>query len=274
MKKLILILLSVAAATLMFSSCSKKNDVKPLANNYVLVHGAWQAPYVWDAVKATLISEGNNVTVVELPGHGSDMTVPSTLTLNTYRDKVLDAMSRINGKVILVGHSLGGMIISAVAEQNPSQIEKLVYLSAYLPTSGQSLLTLAHTDPGSILGDSVNHVAVLTQLNDGTLDVLHSQIVNAFIQDGSTQAQNLVLQNYRVEPAIPFTNPVTLTAANFGSVEKVYIKTLQDHVVSPGLQARMIAASNVKTVYQLNTSHSSFLVKPDSVAILLTKIGQ
>jgi pimeloyl-ACP methyl ester carboxylesterase len=275
MKKYILILLSVATATIMFSSCSKKNDeVKPVAKNYVLVHGAWQAPYVWDAVKAKLINEGNNVTVVELPGHGSDNTVPSTLTLNTYRDKVLDAMSKINGKVILVGHSLGGMIISAVAEQNPSKIEELVYLAAYLPSSGQSLLALAGTDAGSALGDSVNKVPILTQNANGTLDVLHDQIVNIFIQDGSAQIQNLVLQNYRPEPAIPFTNPVTLTAANFGSVEKVYIKTLQDHVVSPGLQNRMIASGNVKTVYQLNTSHSAFLAKPDSVAILLTKIGQ
>ena len=275
MKKYILILLSVATATIMFSSCSKKNDeVKPVAKNYVLVHGAWQAPYVWDAVKTKLINEGNNVTVVELPGHGSDNTVPSTLTLNTYRDKVLDAMSKINGKVILVGHSLGGMIISAVAEQNPSKLEKLVYLAAYLPSSGQSLLALAGTDAGSALGDSVNKVPILTQNANGTLDVLHDQIVNVFIQDGSAQIQNLVLQNYRPEPAIPFTNPVTLTAANFGSVEKIYIKTLQDHVVSPALQNRMIAAARVKTVYQLNTSHSAFLAKPDSVAILLTKIGQ
>lgn len=271
MKKIILILLSIATATIMFSSCSKNNDeMKPVAKNYVLVHGAWQAPYVWDAVKATLINEGNNVTVVELPGHGSDQTVPSTLTLNTYRDKVANVISKINGKVILVGHSLGGMIISAVAEQNPSKIEKLVYLAAYLPTSGQSLQDLAFSDPGSSLGGT----GILISNPDGTLDVKKDQIANIFIQDGSAQIQNLVLQNYRAEPAIPFTNPVILTAANFGSVEKVYIKTLLDHVVSPGLQDRMIAAGNVKTVYQLNTSHSAFLVKPDSVAILLTKIGQ
>lgn len=275
MKKLIFTLFAVAAATLMFSSCTKKNDVKPVAKNYVLVHGAWQAPYVWDAVKTTLINEGNNVTVVELPGHGDDQTPPSTITLNLYRDKVLSAMSNINGKVILVGHSLGGMVISAVAEQKPSQIEKLVYLSAYLPTSGQSLFALASTDAGSALGGNVDGTPILNvDTVHGIIDVLHSQIVNVFIQDGTTQAQNLVLQNYRVEPLIPFVTPVTLTAANFGSVEKVYIKTLQDRVVSPALQNKMIASGNVKTVYQLNTSHSSFLVKPDSVALLLTKIGQ
>jgi pimeloyl-ACP methyl ester carboxylesterase len=273
MKKLILLLLSVATATLMFSSCSKNNDVKPVAKNYVLVHGAWQAPYVWDAVKTTLINEGNNVTVVELPGHGSDQTDPSTLTINTYRDKVLAAMSKINGKVILVGHSLGGMIISAAAEQNPSKIEKLVYLAAYLPTSGQSLFQLATSDLGSQLGIVGNLI-----FNNGglTVDVKQDQIVNVFIPDGSAQVQNLVLQNYRAEPGIPLNTPVTLTAANFGSVQKVYIKTLQDRVVSPGLQDRMISSAigGVKTVYQLNTGHSAFLAMPDSVAILLTKIGQ
>lgn len=274
MKKLILTLLSIATVAIMFSSCSKKNDeVKPVTKNYVLVHGAWQAPYVWDAVKTKLISEGNNVTVVELPGHGSDMTDPSTLTINTYRDKVLDAISKINGKVILVGHSLGGIIISAVAEQNPSKIEKLVYLAAYLPTSGQSLFGIAKTDPGSQLGITGNLI-----MNNGglTVDVKQDQIVNIFIPDGSAQVQSLVLQNYRSEPGIPLQTPVILTSANFGSVEKVYIKTLQDRVVSPGLQNRMIASAmgGVKAVYQLNTSHSAFLAKPDSVAILLTKIGQ
>ncbi|PUZ29765.1 alpha/beta hydrolase [Chitinophaga parva] len=271
MKNIILALLLVASAAVIFTSCSKKNDeVKPIGKNYVLVHGAWQAPYVWDAVKASLIKEGNHVTVVELPGHGSDSTVPSTLTLNIYRDKVIDAVSKVDGKVILVGHSLGGMIISAVAEQVPSKIEKLVYIAAYLPASGQSLYDLASVDKDSELGVD----GVLISNNDGTFDVKHDQIINAFIQDGSVQVQNLVLQNYRSEPAIPFTNPVTLTGANFGSVEKVYIKTLQDHVVSPYLQDKMINAAGLKTTYQLNTSHSPFLSKPDSVAILLTKIGQ
>lgn len=276
MKKIILTLLSVATATIMFSSCSKKelNDVKPAAKNYVLVHGAWQAPYVWDAVKTSLINQGNNVTVVELPGHGSDKTSPSEITLDSYRDKVNEAVSKMNGRVILVGHSLGGMIISSVAEQNPSKIEKLVYIAAYLPASGQTLYELAHTDAGSSLGGNINGQEILKDNGDGTLDVLRDQITSIFIQDGSAQVQSLVLQNYRSEPAIPFFNPVTLTAAKFGSVDKVYIKTLQDRVVSPDLQNRMITAAGVKTVYELNTSHSPFLSKPDAVAQLLAKIGQ
>lgn len=261
----------VAAAVFVLSSCKKtSNHSKPAAKNYVLVHGAWQAPYVWDSVKARLVSQGNNVTVVELPGHGADQTAPSTITLDLYATAVENVLSQIPGKVILVGHSLGGMIISAVAEKMPSRIEKLVYLAAYLPASGQSLFSLAQMDPNSELGQ----MGVLLFGAD-TVGVATNHIVSAFIQDGTAQVQNLVLQHYRPEPGAPLESPVTLTAANFGAVEKYYIQTLMDHVVSPYLQNKMIAAApRVSEVYSINTSHSAFLAKPDSVAILLTQIGQ
>jgi len=57
-------------------------------------------------------------------------------------------------------------------------------------------------------------------------------------------------------------------------VEKVYIKTLQDVVISPGLQDRMISAAGIKTVYELNTSHSPFLSQSSKVSDLLLKIGK
>ena len=263
------------AAILMFgnlflSSCSKSDDdPTSTPRNYVLVHGAWQAPYVWDAVKASLEQNGNHVTVVELPGHGSDQTPPQTISLDTYKSKVLDAISKIDGKVILVGHSLSGMVISSVAEQIPTKIEKLVYVAAYLPTSGQSLKDLADMDAAT---SQLPRNLIIT--GGPTADIKQDQIVNIFIQDGAPAIQNLVLQNYRAEPLYPLSNPVTLTTANFGSVEKVYIKTLQDNAVSPALQDIMTANTNVKSIYKLNTSHSPFLSKPDSLSLLLIKIAQ
>lgn len=269
MKKLKLIQLLAVAFIFILSSCSKD---KPLQqpSNYVLVHGAWQAPYAWQTVKNNLEKQGNNVVVVELPGHGADQTNPGTITLDVYRDKVMDAISKMNGKVILVGHSLGGMIISSVAEAIPSKIEKLVYVAAYLPVSGQTLDSLAHTDRDSQLG---GEGVLIFNTQNYTVDVKRDQIVSLFIQDGTAEVQNLVLQNYRTEPLIPFINPVTLTAGNFGSVKKVYVKTLQDHVISPYLQDKMIATGAVKSVYQINTGHCPFLSQPNALISLLTQIA-
>lgn len=269
MKKTILLLLLAVLALFVFYSCDKDDeDTNASSNTYVLVHGAWQAPYVWDAVRSDLISKGNNVIVVELPGHGSDMTPPQNLSLDVYRDKVIEAMSKVEGKVILVGHSLGGMVVTHVAEKVPSKISKLVYIGAFLPTSGQALTDLAFSDPDSKLGPSL--VPSSDQL---TIDVKRDSLTYLFINDGSKTDKEKVLANYRAEPAIPFTNKVTLTEANFGSVEKVYIKTLQDLVISPSLQNRMIAGAGIKTIYQVNTSHSPFLSQPHTVSDLLLEIG-
>ena len=270
MKKIVLSLLSAAFAVSAISSCSNDDEyIVANPNTYVLVHGAWQAPYVWDAVSSDLIRTGNKVIVVELPGHGIDKTPAHQLTLDVYRDKVIEAISKVDGKVILVGHSMGGMVITSVAEKIPSKISKLVYIGAFLPTSGQSLDELAKTDPDSKLGPQLMQSA-----DKLTLDVNRDSLTYLFINDGTKSDKERVIANYRAEPAIPFINKVTLTKERFGAVEKVYIKTLQDIVISSKLQDRMIASAGIKDVYQINTSHSPFLSQPYAVSTLLLKIGQ
>ncbi|SEM77012.1 Pimeloyl-ACP methyl ester carboxylesterase [Chitinophaga rupis] len=270
MKKTVVSLLSTAAALSIAAACihDEKNPVAA-PQTYVLVHGAWQAPYVWDSVQADLSKSGNKVIVVELPGHGSDTTPPHQLSLDVYRDKVIDAISKADSNVILVGHSMGGMVITQVAEKIPSKIRKLVYIGAFLPSSGQALTDLSFSDPGSRLGP-----LLIPSADQLTLDVKRDSLTYLFIDDGSETAKQQVLKNYRAEPAIPFTGKVTLSRENFGAVEKVYIKTLQDKVISPGLQDRMIAGAGIKTVYSLNTSHSPFLSQPHELSGLLLKIGK
>ena len=159
--------------------------------------------------------------------------------------------------------------IIQVEEKVPAKISRLVYIGAFLPTNGQALVELAFSDPDSKLG--LNLIEAPDKL---TLDVNKENLTSLFINDGAQAAKEKVLSNYRAEPSIPLTNKVSLTVQGFGSVEKVYVKTLQDVVVSPGLQERMIAGAGIKTVYQVNTSHSPFLSQPAEVANLLIKIGQ
>jgi pimeloyl-ACP methyl ester carboxylesterase len=270
MKKIITTMLSAAFTISGISSDATGNDqVTATAVTYVLVHGAWQAPYAWDAVRTDLEKQGHKVIVVQLPGHGTDNTPAHTLSIDAYRDKVVEAIGTVQEKVILVGHSMGGMVITSVAEQIPSRISKLVYIGAFLPASGQSIGDLAMTDAGSKLGplliESADHL---------TLDVKKDSLTMLFINDGTQADKDRVIANYRAEPAIPFGNKVTLTDAKFGAVNKVYIKTLNDIVISPALQDRMIAATGIKAVYSVNTSHSPFLAQPKAVSDLLLSIAK
>jgi uncharacterized protein (DUF1786 family) len=67
---------------------------------------------------------------------------------------------------------------------------------------------------------------------------------------------------------------VTLTDANFGKVDKYYVRTLQDHAVGADLQNRMIAAAHINHIFSVNTGHSPFVTQPDAVTKIFLTIAQ
>lgn len=236
---------------------------------FVLVHGAWQAPYAWEMVKENLLKAGFRVSVIQLPGHGQDNTDHKTLHMESYVKYVSNAITAIGEKVILVGHSMAGMIISGVAEQIPDLIDKLVYIAAYVPANGQSAYALSLLDQQSLLGASL-----LVSEDQSEFDLIKEDIINIFCQDGTDHIQQLILENYRSEPAAPFSDPVALSDERFGKVAKYYIQTLKDHGIGKDLQKEMIAAAAITNVYALNSGHSPVLSMPEEVSDILRKIGE
>ncbi|SFO83088.1 Pimeloyl-ACP methyl ester carboxylesterase [Chitinophaga sp. YR627] len=269
MKKSVIALMLACVTLFSFAACSDDDDNnQPAApaKTFVLVHGSWQGAFVWQSVKTQLEQHGQKVVVVELPAHGDDTTAPQNVTIDAYRDKVLAAINATKQKVVLVGHSMGGAVITAIAEKIPAQIEKLVYIGAFVPANGQSILELSGMDKQSALPAS------LTFPTPATIGVKPEKLTDVFCQDGSAAVKEQLVAKYRDEPAIPFTNKAVVTAANFGSVDKYYIHTNQDHTIGIDLQNQMAAAAGIKKIYALNTGHSPFLSKPDSVSIVLLKI--
>lgn len=264
MKKIFYLLLFIAIITV---SCSK-NNYTAKSKTFVLVHGAWQGAYVWQYVKAGLEKSGQKVIVVELPAHGNDTTSPLYVSMDSYRDKVIAAINAVNTKVILVGHSMGGMVVSATAESIPNKIEKLIYVAAFVPVNGQTLIELAGQDAQSKLGPSLIPAA-----NHLTIDVVPENRIAIFCQDGSAAVKQLLTDKFRVEPAIPFGMPVTLSPKAFGIVDKYYIHTIADQAISINLQHKMALAAGITKTFSLNSGHSPFLSVPDSLTnILLTII--
>jgi pimeloyl-ACP methyl ester carboxylesterase len=264
MKKL---LLTIAISVLGYTSFAATpiKSIKKM-ETIVLVHGAWADASSWDAVVPLLKAEGHEVIAVNLAGHGKDTTSFSAITFQTYVDEVKAAIgNRTN--VILVGHSFGGLVISQVAEEIPTQIKELIYLAACLPQDGDSLLSLAKQDPGSHVGknltvDQAHGAAIIAK--DAAADI--------FAADAPQNIQDYIAANIQPEPLAPLATPVHLTATNFGSIRKVYIHTLNDHAISYPAQQFMVKASKVAKVYTLPSSHTPFISMPDKLAaIILTE---
>lgn len=107
---------------------------------YVLVHGAWHGGWCWKKVAPVLRNAGHEVYTPTLTGLGdrSHLGGPD-VTLSTHIEDIVKLLSYENlERVILVGHSYAGMVITGVAERAPERLSHLVYLDAFVPEDGQS----------------------------------------------------------------------------------------------------------------------------------------
>jgi pimeloyl-ACP methyl ester carboxylesterase len=240
-----------------------------MANNtYVLVHGSWLGKFCWVEVITMLEALGHGVLTIDLPAHGEDATLPENVSLDAYRDAVIAAIGD-RTDVILVGHSMAGVVISVVAEAIPDRLKALVYLSAYLPRNEESLYQLSSEDQNSLVGQYWRQEHP-EQYSPAW--VAAEGIVESFGADCPPHYQDLLVNKHRPEPVPPLATPVTLTAQRYGNVPRYYIETLADCAVSHQLQTLMLSRVKVQRSFQLSSSHCSFFSMPDRLVDCLTKL--
>jgi pimeloyl-ACP methyl ester carboxylesterase len=241
--------------------------VPALADTFVLVHGAFQDAASWQDVADGLKAAGHTAVAVNLAGRAGDGRVLGEVTLADHVAAVESAMAGAEGKVILVGHSFGGVVISAVAEAQPEKIGALVYVAAYLPQSGQSMQDLSMMDHHNGFGPESFVVAT---------DYSHASInpadrVAIFAADAPAELGRKIADAMVDEPLKPLATPVELTDAKFGSVRKAYVVTLADKAVSPDLQLTMLGRGHVDEAIPLATGHAPQEVAPDLLVAALIR---
>jgi pimeloyl-ACP methyl ester carboxylesterase len=109
---------------------------------FVLVHGAWHGGWCWKKVVPLLRSGGHEVFTPTLTGLGerSHLANPA-VNLSTHTQDIINLLVYEDlERVVLVGHSYAGMVISAVAEQTPKRLARLIYLDAFVPEDGLALV--------------------------------------------------------------------------------------------------------------------------------------
>jgi len=111
---------------------------------YVLVHGGWDGGWAWRGVARELQAAGHEVFRPTLTGSGERVHLASRdVDLETHVQDIVDLLRYEDlHDVILVGISYAGMVITGVAERTPERIGHLIYLDAWVPEDGQSLLDL------------------------------------------------------------------------------------------------------------------------------------
>jgi len=214
----------------------------------VLVHGAWADGSCWTAVIESLQAKGYAVTAPQFPETSTEDDVA----------RLRQALDRIDGPVVLAGHSYGGQIITALGPHE--KVVALVYVAAFGIDEGESL--------GQLLGSGppTPALAHLSTDEQGFGWLPEEDFVSHFAAD-LDPAQARVL--YAVQQPISLsTFEYTMGQPGWKSVPSWYVVAANDEAIPPDAQ-RQFAQRMGATTVEIASGHVAMVSHPDETASLI-----
>ncbi|MBK7453176.1 MAG: alpha/beta hydrolase [Anaerolineales bacterium] len=234
---------------------------------YVLVHGGWHGGWCWKrATPIFLRDAGHTVYTPTLIGLGerSHLASPET-NHSTHIQDILNILwyEDLND-VILVGHSYGGMVITGVADAAPERIAKIVYLDAFVPENGQSLMTIFR--PASSQEASPKPPVI----DDWRVPYPYRERPFGITDQSDSQ---WVLDKITPQPIQAFTEPIRLKNGGSSKIPRTYIH-LRPPVGLPPETEFFQFAERARTqpdwkYQELVSGHDAMIIIPEAVAALL-----
>lgn len=231
------------------------HNVKEDKPTIVLVHGAFADGSSWNKVIPILQKKGYQTIAVQNP-------------LTSLADDVAfveRAIGEVQGKVILVGHSWGGVVITQAG--NSEKVQSLVYVAAYAPDEGQSIESISK-DAHEVR--KIPNVPGLSDpiVVDGFIRLKEETVINHFAQDLPRDEAMIIAASqgrfHHSTITAKVSNPAWKNKPSF------FIVSDNDHIISPLVEGEM--ARNIRaTTYHLPTSHVAMLSKPQNVAEVILK---
>lgn len=233
----------------------------------LLVHGSCHGAWCWRDVIAALAARGVTARAIDLPGHGADTTPLDAVTLEGYAQAIVAAARDMHdGPVPVVGHSMAGYAIAAAAVAAPERVEKLIFLCAYVPQDGCSMVDLRKAGPRQPLLPAIRQHA--DGISYSFAEEYHKPL---FYQDCSDADVSFARANLTPQAILPQATPLALTPA-YHAVEKHYIRCTEDNVIPTEYQAHMARDFAPGHLSTLPSSHSPFFSMPGRLAECLVAI--
>jgi pimeloyl-ACP methyl ester carboxylesterase len=210
------------------------------------------------------------VEAFDLPGLGDDHTPASNVTLDACAARLCEVLASSSEPAIVAGNSMGGIIATQGAARCPSRVKALVYVTAFLPKDGQSLLDLTHLPEGA--GDQVQaNITIEGEPPVATMPAAASRqaLYGACTDDVATWA----IARQRPQPVAPFVTPVSIPLGALDGINRYYVVCTRDRAIPAPLQRRMIAENACADVVELDTDHTPHLSMTDELAKALHRFA-
>lgn len=227
-----------------------------------LVHGAWHGAWCWQKLLAELTARGVPAVTFDLPGHGDSAEPLGGVAADAAATR--RAAAAVDGPVVLVGHSSGGVVINEAAI-GLTNVVHLVYLCAFMLDVGESMATLAAPEERS-----ADMAAAVRVAGDGTSRL--DPDLAASVLYGGCAREDVAAALRRLGPQLLAMRTTPASAAPWRSLPSTYVVSAQDKAISPRLQRRL--AQRATHAVELDTGHAPFLSMPGAVADILERAAR
>ncbi len=233
----------------------------------ILIHGAWAGPWVWEALIPELAAFGLDAEALALPGDGTHSIAPEHATEADFLDCIAQAIAAAPGPVVLVGHSGGGMLVTAGADAFPEKVTHAIWIAGMLIPDGRSFDDIQTQIMGRDAGFGITpHVE---QSTDGqTSTVPPAMAIRYFFNDAAAPIARAAAARLSAQPNAGHRIR-TPTGPRFADVPKLYIHARDDRSVIPAAQTAMSRSTAHVTVQTVASGHVPQLTQPRCVAQII-----
>jgi pimeloyl-ACP methyl ester carboxylesterase len=237
---------------------------------FVFVHGAFAGAWIWGPLMGRLKAAGHSVEAFDLPGAGEDHTPVGEVTLNACAARLCEVLANSSEPAMVVGNSMGGLIATQGAASCPGRVAGLVYVAAFMPKDGQSLLDLTKLPEGA--DDQVQaNISIEGEPPVATMPAEASR--QALYGSCTEEMAAWAIARQRPQPVAPFATPVSIPSGVLDGISRYYVLCTRDRAIPAGLQRRMIAENPCADVVELDTDHTPQLSMTDELANALHRFA-
>ena len=237
---------------------------------FVLVHGAWHDGSAWEATVRHLEEKGHKAFAPTMAGHGK--RVPKNVDHAQSTDSIVRAIVDHSLRdIVLVGHSLGGTVISKVAEAIPERIKRLVFLNAFVLADGRSLMD--ESPP--------HYVALFDRLSqesaEGTVMIPFSIWREAFVNDADLEMAKWTYAQLSPEPYQVCRDKLDLKKFYSLEIPRSFINCTEDIALPPGewgWHPRMSSRLGLYRLVQMPGGHEVLYTNPLALAEKIWEAGR
>jgi pimeloyl-ACP methyl ester carboxylesterase len=232
----------------------------------ILVHGAWQGSWAWARFVPYLAAAGFISHAIDLPGNGADGSDPADVTFEACLQHVYGIVDAFGRPASLIGHSGGGLLITAFAERWPASVSRLVYIAGMMLPGGESFEEIVK----SISAQHPEAIGIWPHLG-WSRDRLISRVpaeaaIDFFLQDCPNEdaAAAVAQLTPQGEGGRAVTTPAT--AERYGRIPRLYVEALEDRSVVLPVQRAMQARAPGALVVSMSTGHTPQFSSPAGLA--------